>query len=180
MRARGKRPPQPFLPLLARCAFIVSLLCPFVFLAVYPDRKAERDDYQRAPRCAAGVHDSGSCRLLTDATITGGDCQYTLDPSPDDFCEMQLRIGDVVRYIGVDRSRVEGKTGTTIRVELFRSITTGIVEGDRFIEERGSPREAIEKLKLTMIVWSVIGAISGAYLYRLRRQRRREGVQQKS
>ena len=170
MRAKTN---QSFLPLLARCAFVVSLLCPAIFLAIYPDRKAERDDYEHARRCPPGAQDSGSCRLLTDATITGGECREVLYPSPDDFCEMRLRIGDEQRYIGVDRSRFEsGKPGATIRVEIFRSMPTGIVEGDRFIEQRGSPREAIEKLKLTMAVWAVIGAASGAYLYRLRRARR--------
>jgi hypothetical protein len=92
---------------------------------------------------------------------------------------MQLRIGDTEHYLGVDRSRIEGKTGTAIGVELYRSMTTGIIEGDRFIEQRGSPREAIENLKWTMLVWSGIGVVSGAYLYRLRRVRKCDGEMQK-
>ncbi|HEX4479925.1 MAG TPA: hypothetical protein VH082_03895 [Rudaea sp.] len=178
---RTNRSSPSWLPLLAHCAFIASLFCPVVFLAVYPDRKAERDDYERAQPCSAGAHDSGSCRLITEATITGGECRYTLNPSPDDFCEMRLRIGDLDRYIGVDRSRIDsGKPGATIRVEVFRSLPTAIVDNDRLIEQRGSPREAIEKLKLTMVIWSVIAVISGAYLYHLRRIRLRDGMPQKS
>ena len=176
MRAAQLRPAPSFLPLLARCAFIVSLLCPAVFAVVYPERKAERDDYNHAPPCPSGTSDSGSCRLVIEAVVTGGSCHDALYPSPDDFCEMQLRIGDSIRFIGVDRWRFERDTpGTTLRVEVFRAAPTGIMEGDRFIEARGSPREAIEQLKQTMIIWAVIGALSGGYLYCTRRAKRAAG-----
>lgn len=161
-----------WLPLLARCAFTVALVCAAVFLAIYPDRKAERDDYDRSRPCAADVRISGTCRLTVDAVVIGGHCRDVLYQAPDDVCEMQLRVGDAGHVISVDRRQFQrDKPGATVRVELFRGKATGIREGDRFIERRGSPREAIETLTMAMWVWAVIGAVSGAYLYRRRRMR---------
>ena len=156
----------PLWPLLAKCVVALSLFCPVVFVILYPARKTEADAYAQAPMCAPATTNSSACRLIADATFVRADCQNDAFPERDDFCEMQLDVFGMTLFIGVDRQRVHSLApGTRFRVELFQTTPTRVEFDGQFFERRGSPREAVHMLKVTLALWTVLGLMAGTYLY---------------
>jgi hypothetical protein len=160
----------PFLPLLAKCVVVISLCSLIVFAILYPARKREADAYSIASACAPAVKDSSACRLVADAKFIQFDCHNNASPKADDFCEMQLDVLGITRFIGVDRQRAESLApGAHVRVELFRTLPTQVEFAGRFIEARGSAREAMRMLKLTLAIGTSLGLVAGTYLCLRRR-----------
>ena len=165
----------PFGPLLAKCVLAVALFCPIVFVALYPARKEEADAYADARPCAVGVNNSSNCRLIANAVFIDYDCQNNTFPHPGDFCEVRLEVNDSQRFIAVDRSEIENLPARTpVRVELFQKGPTRIELNGRFIEERGSPREAVRMLKVALAFWVVLGFVAAIYLF-LQKSRTKHG-----
>ena len=157
----------PFWPLLAKCVLVLALFCPVLFAVLYPARKAEADAYAQAPTCAAGVTDSSRCRLMMDAEVVNADCRYSFRPQPDDFCELELRVIGLQRFVAFDRERIQRlSAGTRLRVEIFQSKPTGAEFDGRFVRERGSPEEAVHMLKIVLVIWTMLGVAAGVYLWR--------------
>jgi hypothetical protein len=161
----------PFTPLLAKCVLVMSLFFPFVFGVLYPDRKEEADAYANAPACAPGTVDSSNCRLIADAEFIDADCQNNTFPHPDDFCEAQFAVIGLNRFIGLDRQRVESLApGKHVRLELFHTGPTRAEFDGQFVVPRGSPKEAVEKLKETLVAAVAMAIVAAIYLYRWKRK----------
>lgn len=162
----------PFTPLLAKCVLVVSLFFPIVFGVLYPDRKKEADAYANAPACALDVVNSSNCRRIADAEFIDADCQNDTFPHADDFCEAQFAVIGLNRFIGLDRQRVESLApGTHVRLELFQSGPTRAEFDGQFIVRRGSPEEAVEKLKETLVASVVMAIVAAVYLFHWKRRR---------
>jgi hypothetical protein len=162
----------PFAPLLAKCVLAVSLFFPIVFGVLYPDRKEEADAYANAPACAPNIVNSSNCRLIADAEFIDADCHDNTFPHPDDFCEAQFAVIGLKRFIGLDRQRVESLApGTHVRLELFQTGPTRAEFDGQFIVQRGSPKEAMEKLKEALVVWIGLGIVAAIYLFRWKRRK---------
>src|ERR1700709_1271421 len=97
----------PFWPLLAKGVVVVWLIYVAAFAILYPAREREAAEYAHAAVCAPGVNDPSHCRAVVDAEFVGSDCQNNTFPKPDDFCEMQLHIAGLTRYIALDRERAQ-------------------------------------------------------------------------
>jgi hypothetical protein len=162
----------PFAPLLAKCVLVVSLFFPIVFGVLYPDRKEEADAYANAPACAPNVVNSSNCRLIADAEFIDADCQNNTLPDPDDFCEAQFAVIGLKRFIGLDRQRVESLApGTHVRLELFQTGPTRAEFDGQFVVQRGSPKEAVEKLKEALVISIGMAIVAAIYLYHWKRRK---------
>jgi hypothetical protein len=163
--------PNPFLLLLAKGVLAMALFAPIVYWMLYPARKAESNAYEQAPVCAAGIIDSASCRLMTDAELVKVNCPKRKN-NADDFCEVELQVSGLKRFIGFDRSLVEPLApGTHLRVEMFRTLPTKAELGGQLVVGRGSPQEAMHSLTKALWITTGLGLIAAIYLAMVRRKK---------
>ncbi len=156
----------------------ILVLGPAFFLIIgaiiYPERQHEAQRYVQAPVCSEEALDSEPCRLMTQAEWVSTQCRHRyFDSHPEnDVCQVELRVAGQSKFLSLLRPDTQPfKPNTSFLIEMFEGRPTAVQLENRLVPNVSSPDRTLQTLKMSVLVWIGLMALSALYLWKYRKRK---------